>query len=47
MESEIKLKSSCFDTVIIYRLFQKLKLLGNGELNHYSNTFHTRKLLNK
>ena len=25
---------TCFDTVINYHQFQKLKLLGNGELNH-------------
>ena len=30
----IKLKISCSDTILNYRLSQKLKLLGNDEFNH-------------
>ena len=31
---EIKLRIFYFDTMINYRLSQKLTLLGNGEFNH-------------
>ena len=31
---EIELRISCSDTMLNYRLSQKLKLLGNGEFNH-------------
>ena len=31
---EIELRISCSDTMLDYRLSQKLKLLGNGEFNH-------------
>lgn len=37
----IKLKISCFDTIINYRMFQKLMLLGNGELNHLTTILTT------
>ena len=30
----IELRISCSDTMLNYRLSQKLKLLGNGEFNH-------------
>ena len=30
----IELRISCSDTMLNYRLFQKLKLLRNGEFNH-------------
>ena len=34
METRIKLRTSYFDIMINYQLSQKLKLLGNFELNH-------------
>ena len=34
MKTGIELRISCFDTMLNYRLSQKLKLLGNGEFNH-------------
>ena len=33
-ETGIELMTSYFDTMLNYRLSQKLKLLGNGEFNH-------------
>ena len=37
VESEFELGIKCFDTIINYRFFQKLKLLGNDEFNHLTN----------
>ena len=34
MKTGIELKISCPDTMLNYRLFQKLKLSRNGEFNH-------------
>ena len=34
VESEIKLKISCSDTMLNYRFSQKFKLLGNCEFKH-------------
>ena len=34
METRIKFRTSCFDIMMNYQLSQKLKLLGNFELNH-------------
>ena len=34
MKTGIKLRISCSDTMLNYRLSQKLKLLGNDEFNH-------------
>ena len=34
MKTGIELKISCSDTMLNYRLSQKLKLLGNCEFNH-------------
>ena len=33
----IELKISCFDTMLNYRLSQKVKLLGYGKFNHLTN----------
>ena len=37
-ETMIELKISCFDTMLNYRLSQKLKLLEYGKFNHLTNT---------
>ena len=37
MEKWFKLKATCFDAIINYHLFQKLKLLRNYEFNQYFN----------
>ena len=34
MKTGIKFRISCSDTILNYRLSQKLKLLGNNEFNH-------------
>ena len=34
----IELKISCFDIMLNFRLFQKVKLLGYGKFNHLTNT---------
>ena len=34
VKPRIELKISYYDTMLNYRLSQKLKLLGNGEFNH-------------
>jgi hypothetical protein len=34
VESEFKLEITCSDTMINYQFSQKLKLLGNDEVNH-------------
>lgn len=34
VKPEIELKISCFDIMLKYWFFQKLKLLGNGEFDH-------------
>ena len=34
VEIGFKLKITCFDTIINYHLFQKFKLLGNGEFKY-------------
>jgi hypothetical protein len=34
VETRFKLMTPCSDTMINYQLFQKVKLLENGEFNH-------------
>ena len=36
VETEIELRISCFDNMKNYQLFQKFKLLENGEFNSIS-----------
>ena len=42
VEARFKLKTTCSDTMIYYRLSQRLKLLGNGEFNHLTIILTTR-----
>ena len=39
-ETGIELRTSCFDTMLNYRLSQKLKLLEYGKFNHLTTFFY-------